>query len=151
MVDLTDQVLEEALQLLHGAVRGGQEPRRVIRAGLQPADLVELGHQLAPEALDPAGDRDGVAGLEAKPDSVDLAEHPRGQRAAPVAQLEREVDRAVPRRQTVLPGAGELGLQALTGAEVRDLNGRLFACGRGSGCRGWPHASIVEIEPDAVP
>ena len=77
-----DQVLEEALQLLHRAVRGGQERAGVVRAGLEPLDVVELGDQLAAEALDPALDRDGVAGLEAKAEAVDLAKDARGQRAA---------------------------------------------------------------------
>ena len=53
-------MLEEALQLLAVAVGGGQELGRVDRLRLEPADVLELGDQLAAEALDPAaGPRPG--------------------------------------------------------------------------------------------
>ena len=76
-MDLADQVLEEALELLDRAVGGGQELGRVEAPRLEPADVVELGDQLAAEALDLAARGDRVAGLEAQPDPVGVAEDAR--------------------------------------------------------------------------
>ena len=120
VVDLANQVLEEPFELLDRAVGGGQEVRGVVRAGLEPPDVVELGDQFAAEALDPARDCHRVAGLEPQAEAVDLAEDPRRQRPGPVAELEREIDGAVPGGQSILASAGESALQPLSGAEVRD-------------------------------
>ena len=45
-MDLADQVLEEALELVDRAVGGGQELGRVEVARLDPAHVIELGDEL---------------------------------------------------------------------------------------------------------
>ena len=120
IVDLAAQVLEEALELLHRAIGGGQELGGVERAGVQSSHLVELGRQLAPEALQPAANQHRVAALEAQPDPVGLAEYASRNRARAVAQLDGQVRAPVPGRQAVLAHACVAALEALTGAQLGD-------------------------------
>ena len=154
LVDLAHQVLEEALELLDRAVGGGEEVGRVERARLEALDVVQLRHELVAEALDPAGDRDGIAGLEPQADPVHLAEDARGQRARPVAELEGEIRRAVAGGQPVLARAGEDALEALPGTQVSDRGtpggGRLRRRG-GCGCGRRVHASDCRRRPGRRP
>ena len=136
VVDLAREVLEEALELLDRAIGGRQELRRVVRAGLQALDIVELGDHLAAKALDPAANADRVAAFEAQPDPVGLAEHPGRERAGGVAELERQVGAAVARRQAVLPQAAVAALESPSRAQVGDRRG-----GSRSDCSF--HASMV--------
>ena len=120
VVDLAGQVLEEALELLGVAVRGGQEVRRVELSRLDGLDFLDLGHQLPAEALHPAGDANRVTTLEAPREAIDLPECPRRDRSCPVAQLHREVDRAVPGGEAVLADAGVDPAEALAGPQLGD-------------------------------
>jgi hypothetical protein len=83
VVDLTGQVLEEAVELLQVAVGGGQERRRVGRLGAP--DRVELDLELVAEALDPPGDLHQVPALELAGEEVGVAEGARLDGAAAVA------------------------------------------------------------------
>src|SRR6185436_17450875 len=65
VMDLAAQMLEEALELLDRAIRGGQELGGIERPGLQAAHVVELSGQLTLEALDPAPGQHSVAAVEA--------------------------------------------------------------------------------------
>src|SRR4029453_17574040 len=69
-------------------------------------DLLELGHELAPEALHIAPDANRVAPLEAGPEPIDVAEGACRDRAAAITELHREVNRAVAGREAVLAHAG---------------------------------------------
>ena len=91
IVDLAAQVLEKALELVDRAIGGGQELGRVEGAGSSLRSAVDLGLQLAPEALDLAAHLDRVAALEASAELIGLAEDPRRDRAGPVAQLDDDV------------------------------------------------------------
>ena len=140
-MDLGDEVFQEALQLLHRAIRRGQERSGVESARLHPLDVIELRDEVAAEALDPALDLNGVARLEAKADAVGLAKDAGGERAAAVAKLEREVGRAVLGGQAVLARAREPARKALPGPQVGNLR---RVAGHGSGLSGCgAHPSIV--------
>src|SRR5215204_6851332 len=88
-------MLQEALQLLRGAVGGRQEFGRVEGTGLQALDVVELRDHLAPEPLDSPAYAYRVAALEPQPDPIGLAKHPRRKLARAVAELDRQVRAAV--------------------------------------------------------
>ena len=120
IVDLAAQVLEEALELLDRAVGGGKELGGVERPGLEPAHVVELRRQLAPEALELAAGEHRVATLEAQPDPIGLAEDASRKRAGAVAQLQRQVGAPVSGRQPVLAHARVAALEPLTGAQLGD-------------------------------
>jgi hypothetical protein len=79
--------------------------------------------ELVAEALDAAADAHQIAAVEAAAEQVGVAEHPRGQRARAVAQLEREVRRAGPGRQPVLAGAGVHAVDLVAGPERAQLDG----------------------------
>ena len=114
VVDLADEVLQEALQLFDRAIRSGKELGRVERSGLEAADVIDLGGQLAPVALDLAACQHGVATFEPQADPVGLAKHAGRQCPGAVAQLHREVGAAVAGRQAVLPHAREAALEPLS-------------------------------------
>src|SRR4029450_6269946 len=61
VVDLAAQVLEEALELLGVAIGGRQKAGRIELRLIDRLDLLELGHELAPEALHIAPDANRVA------------------------------------------------------------------------------------------
>ena len=65
VVDLAGQVLEEARELLAVAVGRGQELPGIELAAIELLDVVDLGDQLAAEALGAARDADRVALVEA--------------------------------------------------------------------------------------
>ena len=121
VVDLAREVLEKALELFGRAVRGRQELGRVEAARLDPAGVVNLDHELASKALDPAADRDGVAGLEAKADPVGVAKRAGGDRPAAIAQAQGQVRGAVARRLALLRDHGVAALETLSGAQLGDL------------------------------
>ena len=104
-MDLAGQVLEKPFELVEVAIRGGQELGRVELSLGEPAHVLELGGEPAAETLDPPPHLDRVAALEAGPDRVGIAEYPRRDRPAPVAQLERQVGGAVTRGEPILAGA----------------------------------------------
>ena len=105
VVDLARQVLEEALELLDRAIGGGQELRRVERPGLQALARRRARRPARREsARARPRTRDRVAALEAQADAVGLAEHPGGQRAGAVAQLERRYE--PPFARSAGPSAG---------------------------------------------
>ena len=124
---LASQVLEEPLELLRVAVGGGEEVRGVQLPVLDRLDLVDLGDQLAAKALDLAGDPDRVPALEATGEPIDLPEGPRGDRPGAITQLQREIDRAVARREPVLPHARVGTLEALSRTQLGDR--RRGGCG----------------------
>ena len=138
-MDLAGQVLEEALQLVQRAVGGGQELHRVVLGALERAYVLELGDQLATEALHPAARQHRVATLEAKADPVSLPEHPRGEGARRIAEPERQVDGAAARREALLSHHREAPLEPLAGAKLRDL--------RTDRCDGGLHPTDVEPAP----
>ena len=119
-MDLAAQVLEEALELLDRAIGGGKELGGVERPGFEPANVIELRRQLAPEALELAAGEHRVSAFEAQADPIGLAEDPSGKRAGAVAQLNREVGAPVSSRQPVLAHAGVVALEPLTGAQLGD-------------------------------
>ena len=140
IVDLADQVLQEALELLHRSVGGRQELAGVEGVGIEPANVVELRGQLTAVALDPAPDGDRVPGLEPKPDPVGVAEDAGTDRSAGVAQAQRQVRGAVSRRQALLREAGVAPLEPPAGPQLGD-------CGMDLGDRGL-HIPILAVESD---
>ncbi len=126
VVDLAAQVLEEALELLDRAIGSGQELPRVERPGLEPAHVVELGRQLAPEALELAPGVHRVAAFEAQPDPIGLPEHASRKRAGSVAELQRQVGAPVARRQSILANARVAALEPLPGTQLGDRGLRLL-------------------------
>ena len=147
VVDLAGQVLEEAGELVAVAVGRGQEVARVELAAVELLDVVDLGDQLAAEALGAARDADRVALVEAGREAVDVAERAARDRAGAVAQLEREVGRPVAGGQPVLARARVVALETLAGRELGDRVGRprsLLDVGLGG------HPSILPGEPDGA-
>jgi hypothetical protein len=106
---------------------------------VDPLDLAQLGHELVAEALDAPADPHEIAALEPPGGEVGVAEHPRRQGAAAVAQLERQVRRTGLRGQPVLARAGEDALDRSAGAEAGD--------GRAVGCDGG-HPAILRAGSD---
>src|SRR5437762_12739212 len=102
---LAAEVLEEPFELVDRPVGGGQELGGVVAPGLEPADVVELGDQLAPEPLGPPADPDRVAAIEARGDSVGLAEDPRLQQPRVIPKPHGEVGPSVPGDEAVTPCA----------------------------------------------
>ena len=103
VVDLAREVLEEAVELVDVAVGDRQELRRV--GGLGALDLLDVDLQLVAEALHAPAHAHELAAVEAPGEDVGVLERATGQRAAAVAQLEREVRRAGAREQAVLARA----------------------------------------------
>ena len=120
-MDLTGQVLEEALEFLPVAVGGRQEVGRIDLVRVEFDRRINLGAELPAESFDPAPDLDHVAALEAEPDPVDLAEQPGRDRPAAVTQLQAQVGRSVARGQPVLAGADVAAREGLPGRESGDL------------------------------
>jgi hypothetical protein len=75
-VNLPDQVLEKALELLDRAIGRRQELHRIERPALQAAEVLQLGHRLAAIPLQAATGDDRVPALEPKPDPIRLPKHP---------------------------------------------------------------------------
>src|ERR671919_631827 len=117
---LPGEVLEKALELLRVSICGRQELRRVELRVRERANVLHLGHELPAEALDLARDPDRVAALEPRREPVDVAERARRDRSAPIAKLEREVDRSVTGGQPVLADAGVGAAEAPTGRQLGD-------------------------------
>jgi hypothetical protein len=128
-VDLARQVLEKALQLLAVAVGGGEKLLGVGLLRLEPPHVVELQSQLAPKALGAAPNLDWIAALESRADSVGLAEHPRPDRAAAIAQLQRQVGGAVAGHLAVLANAGVATRERHPRGQFSDLRSVVIARG----------------------
>jgi hypothetical protein len=120
-VHLANEMLEKALELVDRAIGGGQELAGVEAAGIETPNVVELGDQLAAKSLDPPANRDRVAGPEAKAEPIGIAEDPRGDRPAAIAQPERQIGGAVAGGQALLRDAREPSFEALSRAQRRDL------------------------------
>src|SRR5436190_8373808 len=118
IVDLAREVLEEPVELLHVAVRDGQERRRV-GAG-RARDLAHLDLQLVAEPLHAPAHAHELAALEAPGQHIGVPERAALDRAAAVAQLEREIWRARTRRQAVLARAREDRVDVVSGAQGGD-------------------------------
>jgi hypothetical protein len=129
IVDLAREVLEKALQLLHGAVCGRQELGRLVLVAFQSPHVVELGLKVAAKSLRAPADPNRVSRLKPGPHPIDLTKHPRRDRARAVAQLQSQIGRAVARGEPVLPHAREAPLEALPGAQLGDRGAAV--CGRG--------------------
>src|SRR4051794_35323936 len=142
-------MLEEAFEFLGVAVGGRQELRRVQLIAPDRLDVVDLGDELAAEALDLAGYADRIAPLEARRQAVHLAEGPCGDRPAAVPELQREVDRAVAGGQPVLANARVGATEALTRPQLGNR-------GRGGSSRRRDlvqllcglHVLSLQVEPD---
>ena len=117
-MDLAREVLEEAVELVEVAVGDGQERRRVGRLGAR--DLAHLDLQLVAEPLHAPAHAHEVAALEAPGEHVGVAERARLDRAAAVAQLERQVRQPGACLQPVLARAGEDAVDLVAGSEGRD-------------------------------
>ena len=102
-MDLAREVLEEAVELLHVAVGDGQELGRV--GGLGALDLLDVDLQLVAELLHAPAHAHELAALEAAGEDVGVLERAAGERAAAIAELEREVGGAGAREQAVLTRA----------------------------------------------
>ena len=150
VVHLPGEVLEEALELLRVSIRGGQELRGVELRLRNRSDVLDLGHELPPEALDLARHPDRVAALESCREPIDVAERARRDRSAPVAKLEREVDRSVPGGQPVLADAGVGAAEAPTGGELGDGGIRWRLGGDLSQLSGGFHALMFAAGADAA-
>ena len=118
VVDLAREVLEEAVELVEVAVGDGQEGRRVGSLGAR--DLAQLELQLVAEPLHAPAHAHEIAALEAAGEQVGVAERARLDRAAAVAQLEREIGHAGARLQAVLARAGEHRVDLVAGAQAGD-------------------------------
>ena len=95
-----DQELEEALELVRVPAQARRQPRRIdVLRGLE---CPHLHLELVPEPLDAPEHAHRVARLEAAVEQVDVVPDPRGDPAARVHELEREIARAVPRAQPFL-------------------------------------------------
>ncbi len=111
VVHLADEELEEALELVCVPAQARSQRRRVDPLGrLQRAHL-DL--ELVPKPLDAPEHADRVARLEATVEHLDVVPDARGNPAARVDELEREIGRAVPRPQPLL---ARDGVDALNGA-----------------------------------
>ena len=128
VADLAREVLEEAVELVEVAVGDGQERGGVGLAGAARRDRAHVDLQLVAEALDPARDAHEVAALEAPGVEVGVAEDAGRERAAAVAQLDREVRRTRPARRS-----RSLRVQAKTPATSSPARRVLIAAG------GHPH------------
>ena len=129
VVDLAAQVLEEAVELVEVAVGHRQEVGGVHARRVGSLDRAQVHHQLVAEALGTALDLHQVALLELGGEEVRLAERARGHGTGAIAQLERQVRRAGPGRQTVLARAGEDPAQLGAGAQL----GQRLALGNSGG------------------
>jgi hypothetical protein len=106
-VDLAGEMLEEAVELLHVAVGhreelGGVGP--VLRGTL---DRLQVDLKRVSEALDATPHGDEIAAFELSREEVRVPERPPRNRARAIAQLDRQVGRAVPRCEAVLARARE--------------------------------------------
>jgi hypothetical protein len=129
VVDLTGKMLEEAVELLHVAVGDRQELGRV-RHGLGRApDRFELDLKLVPEPLYAPLYRDKVTPFELAGEEVGVPEGASRYRSGAVAQLDREVRRAVPRRQAVLPRAREHTLDLTARSQLRNRHVPILIAG----------------------
>ena len=100
MRDLGHEKLEEALELVRVAAHRRRHRRRVdVLCGLERAHL-EL--QPVAETLDPSEHAHGVSLRESRVEQLDVVPDARGDAAARVDELEREIRRAVLRVQPLL-------------------------------------------------
>ena len=122
VVDLTREVLEEAVEFVEVAVGDGEELGRVCVLG--PRHGAQLGHHLVAKALHAPARVHEVAALEPAREEVGVAEGAGRDRAGPIAELEREERRARPGRQAVLAGARVDAVELGAWAQLRDRRAR---------------------------
>ena len=133
---LAGQMLEEAVELVEVAVGDGQEGGRIGVPRVGASDRADVDLQLLAEALDPPGDADQVAAVEAPGVQVGITEDPSRERSGAIAQLDREVRRAGARDEPILARAGE-------------DPGQLVAVAQGADGRGG-HEPMMYRDPDAA-
>ena len=120
VVDLPPEVLEEAVELLDVAVGDRQELRRVRHLLRCALDRFQLDLELVAEALHATADRHEIASLELARQEIGVAERAAGDRAGAVAQLDRQVRRAVLGGQAVLASAREHPLDLTARSQLRN-------------------------------
>ena len=120
VVDLAGEMLEESLELLAVAIGGRQELGRIGLCRLEPAHVLELGDERSAEARNPPAHLDRIAAIESRADPVGVAKDAGGDGAGAIAELEREIDRAVACGEPVLAGAGVATAEDLPGGQVRN-------------------------------
>ena len=119
VVHLGDEELEEALQLVGVAAQRRRHRRRVDAVRRLERAHVEL--ERVAELLDASEHAHGVAFAEAPVEQLDVVPDARGDAAARVDELEREVRRAVLRPQPLLLRDG---VDAFDGAVLLELRDR---------------------------
>ena len=97
---LADEELEEAFELVRVAAQARSQARRIDALGRLERPHLDL--ELVAEPLDAAEHAHRVAGVEPSVEHVDVVPDARGDPAARVDELEREIARAVPRAQPLL-------------------------------------------------
>ena len=107
VVHLAREVLEEAVELLHVAVRDRQELGGSLASSARALDRLQRHLELVAEALDAPAHGHEVAALELPREEVGVAKCAARDGARAVAQLDRQIGRSVPGRQAVLAGARE--------------------------------------------
>ena len=118
VVHLSDQELDEALELVRVPAQARRQPRRIdVLRGLERPHL----HlELVPEPLDAAEHVHRVARLEPSFEHVHVVPDARGDPAARVHELEREIARAVARAQPFLARHRVNALNRAVFLELRD-------------------------------
>ena len=99
-MDLADQELEEALEILGVATRAGHVDERV--TGSDPLDAADDDLGAAAVLLDRAEHAHGVALVEARVEQWHVVEHHRRDPPGAIAEVERQERRARPRAPAVL-------------------------------------------------
>lgn len=117
--DLGGEELEEAVELVRVAAKGGGERGRV--GVFRSLDRAHLNLKLPTEALDAAEHAHGVTLVEALVEQVDVVPDARFDPAARVHELEREVGGAPSRAPALLPGHRE---HAFDGPVLDELGDR---------------------------
>ena len=99
-MQLADEELEEALELVRVAAEPRGQPRGVDALGRFERPHLDL--ELVPEPLDAAEHAHRVTRLEPSLEEVDVVPDPSADPAARINEFEREIRRPVPRPQPLL-------------------------------------------------
>ena len=120
VIHLAGEVLEEAFELVAVTVGGGQEARRVGLLAAGALDRAQLDLELVAIALHAPAHAHELAPLEAPGEHVGIAEGAGANRAAAVAQLERQVGGARTGDLALLARAREHGVDLVVVAQRGD-------------------------------
>jgi hypothetical protein len=113
---ISDRVLEESaeVRVMPGSgARGAPPGRPQIGVGEQGVEL-----EVVAKATDPADHADEVAGVEAAGREVGVAEDATGDRAGPVAELDRGIRTSVAGEEPLLARAGEHAVDGVSVARM---------------------------------